>query len=582
MSDLKKMTWSDIIVEELIRNGISYFCISPGSRSTPLTVAVARNDNAESVICHDERGSAFHALGYARATGKTAVIITTSGTAVANLYPAVIEAASDNIPMLILSADRPPELLDCGANQAIQQSHIFGQYTRWFSELPCQTPEIKSEFVLSTIDQAISRTNGTHSGPVHVNCMFREPLLSDDNYCSISDSWLSSTLPHTVYTDPVITCSDSDIAALATIAESTSRGMLFVGKLENESERVAVRKLIAKLNWPVYADLSSGIRLDEVGTTVFRYFDQALFSQDFNDKVKPDVVIHLGGRVTSKRVPLFFEQNRPTHFILIKSSPERSDSIHGLTMRIQSDVGDFGLKLDCALPQLNKGDFYSLWQSMADQAVKVIENTISNHQSLSEPFVARTLTEIVPENSSLFVSNSMSIRDVDIYGNKGRHGILVGTNRGASGIDGIMATASGFAAGSAQLTTLLIGDVAFLHDMNSLALIKQSIQPIVVVVVNNSGGGIFHFLPISKETDVFNKYFTTPHDYTFRGACDTFGLNYENPESKLDFISTYETAVKSGVSTVIEVTTDSDENLILRRDMKKKIMVEAFAYNYDN
>jgi len=567
-----------MIVEELVRCGADYFCVSPGSRSTPLTIAVARNKNAQTIVCYDERGAGFHALGYARATGKPAVVITTSGTAVANLFPAVMEASNDNIPLLVLTADRPPELIECGANQTTVQTQIFGQYARWHFELPCQTDEFKSEFVLTTIDQAVYRTGGTHAGPVHINCMFREPLLplSDEN--SVPHKWERSTTPYTLYSGPVTLCDQLTISQLQTTIDATERGMLFVGKLSSVNERNAVRILARKLNWPVYADLSSGLRLEDIGTNVIRYLDQELLPQEFNDKVKPDVVLHLGGRITSKRVGLFFEQNTPEHFIVVKATPERADAVHIATQRIQVDVELLSIMLADALNQNDKNAFCELWEKMSLDIDCIINKKIDDNPITSEPFIARSLTENVPESSSFFVSNSMPVRDVDIYGTIGRNDILVGVNRGTSGIDGILATATGFAAGSGRMTTLLIGDVALLHDINSLSLIAKSELPVIVVVINNSGGGIFHFLPVAKETDVFEEFFATQHNFAFGGVCETFGIDYHNPKDKQEFLNVYKQACANGRSSVIEVTTDRDENLKLRKDIKNEIILKLKTF----
>jgi len=572
------MSWAYMIVEELVRCGADYFCVSPGSRSTPLTIAVARNKNAQSIVCYDERGAGFHALGYARATGKPAVVVTTSGTAVANLFPAVMEASNDNIPLLVLTADRPPELIECGANQTTVQTQIFGLYARWHFELPCQTDEVKSEFVLTTIDQAVYRTGGTYSGPVHVNCMFREPFLPLSGVNSITRKWEQSTTPYTLYSGPVTLCDQLNISQLKSTIDATERGMLFVGKLSSDNERNAVRILAEKLNWPVYADLSSGLRLEDVGTNVIRYFDQEVLPQEFNDKVKPDVVLHLGGRITSKRVGLFFEQNTPEHFIVVKPTPERADAMHIATQNIQADIELLSIMLADVLNQNDKNGFCKLWEKMSLDIDCIIGDKINDNPILSEPFVARSLTENVPEGSALFVSNSMPIRDVDIYGTRGRNDILVGVNRGTSGIDGVLATTTGFAAGSERLTTLLIGDVALLHDMNSLSLIAKSEQPVIAVVINNSGGGIFHFLPVAKEIDVFEEFFATQHDFTFGGVCETFGIDYHKPKGKQEFVELYKQTCACGRSAVIEVTTDREENLKLRKDMKNEILLKLTTF----
>jgi 2-succinyl-5-enolpyruvyl-6-hydroxy-3-cyclohexene-1-carboxylate synthase len=573
------LAWAKIIVEELVRNGIDYFCISPGSRSTPLTIAVARNDRAQSVICFDERGAAFHALGYARANRKPAAVITTSGTAVGNLLPAVMEASNSFVPMILLTADRPAELLDCGANQTADQTGIFGSYVRWQSTLPCPTADIDPSYILTTVDHGVNQALSKNPGPVHFNCPFREPLSGKEceEVASTSiETWRDSQEPYTQTISAKQVMGSEDLETISSILNRAKRGMLFVGSLGSDEERTAVMDLAELLNWPIYADLSSGLNIGTTAKAILRYCDQELLPQSFNDMIKPDVVLHFGGRITSKRVGLFFEQNRPESFIVIKPTTDRQDDKHVVTHRVCADITLCALQLSSQCTALKAGEFYTTWYELGEKVDQLIGQKIDAVSILSEPFVARKLTELVPDSTSLFISNSMPIRDADIYGVAGSRDLKVGVNRGVSGIDGIMATATGFAAGNQSLTTVLIGDVAFMHDMNSLALITSSEKPVIVVVVNNSGGGIFHFLPVSQEKDVFEPYFTTPHDYSFAGVCSTFGLKYTSPSSKAEFVEAYNVAVGLGESCVIEVVTNREDNLKLRRDIKQQIISDCF------
>jgi 2-succinyl-5-enolpyruvyl-6-hydroxy-3-cyclohexene-1-carboxylate synthase len=568
--------WANLIVEELVRCGVDYFCISPGSRSTPLTVAVARNKKAKSIVCYDERNSAFHALGYARASGKPAAIITTSGTACANLYPAIIEASNDNLPMVILTADRPPELIDTSANQTINQPNMFAAYTRWQFDLPCPDENIPPEMVLTTIDQSVFRSRYSNPGPVHINCRYRKPLEPTDakppaDYTKNIQAWTDSTEPFTKYEYPGIVATGENLIALADAIHQTARGMIIVGKLNSGDERKAVMGIINMLNWPVYADITSGLRLTDCTTNVIRYFDQELLSDEFNKKAAPSLVLHFGGRKTSKRVDEFLDQYRPDKYIVINNTPQRQDPIHAVTAYLQGDVVDTCEGLMDRTQLLEQSDYAGFYADKALHADAIIERSIYSKKWMSEPFIARELSKIIPDNSSLVLSSSMPIRDVDLYSVSGRSGITVAANRGVSGIDGVISTASGFAAGKKELTTLLIGDMAFIHDINALAVLKTLDIPVIVIVVNNRGGGIFHFLPISQVEDVFEDYFAVPHDFAFKGACETFGIDYYNPGSKTEFTSTYKAVVINAVPAVIEIDTNREENLKLRRTIKQQI-----------
>ncbi|MBE0537742.1 MAG: 2-succinyl-5-enolpyruvyl-6-hydroxy-3-cyclohexene-1-carboxylic-acid synthase [Phycisphaerae bacterium] len=568
--------WAELIVEELIRCGVDHFCISPGSRSTPLVVAVARNKKARHCIHYDERGAAFYALGYARAAGKPAAVITTSGTAAANLYPAVTEASVDHVPMILLTADRPPELIDTGANQAMRQDRFFGGFVRWYCDLPTPATDVPPQMVLTTVDQAVYRSRFGDAGPVHLNCRYREPL--EPCGCEIPArhtaglaSWTESARPFTSYTYPHNTLSPESIESVTQILANTSRGLVVVGRLEGENERAAVLRLIGRLKWPVYADLTSGLRLTHCATHIIRHFDQELLSSDFNQFVRPSTVLHIGGRTISKRLGEFFQVNRPDHYIVLKPTAERYDPVHTVTMHVQADISAACDVLAHGLQ--NTADSYAdFFSARAADADRIIGRHIAEHPAANEPFVARCISEQIPDGSCLFVSSSMPIRDVDLYGISGRRDIRVAANRGISGIDGVISSAAGFAVGAGRPTTLLIGDLAFIHDINALATLQRQQAPLVIVVINNRGGGIFHFLPISAHADVFEDYFATPHDFSFGGACETFSIAYHRCTEKDDFVQTYRRAAEQPRPCVIEVPTDRSENLRIRRAMKAEII----------
>ncbi|MBI9017281.1 MAG: 2-succinyl-5-enolpyruvyl-6-hydroxy-3-cyclohexene-1-carboxylic-acid synthase [Phycisphaerae bacterium] len=569
--------WAEIIIEELIRNGIDYFCICPGSRSTPLVLAIAENAKAQSVTLIDERGAGFHALGYAKAANKPAVIVTTSGTAVANLYPAVIEASQDHVPMIILSADRPLELIDTAANQTINQVNIFGQYTRYAFDFPTPTEDFPPEAVLSTVDQAVYQSRNNNPGPVHLNCRYRKPLeapgaTAKPTYMQNITTWLNDNNPYTHYVNPIPTIDDSIIKILATDINRAKRPMILVGKINSDPDRKAALAIINKLNCTVYADITSGLRLTDCPTHIMRYFDQELLSAEFNTKTKPDLILHLGSRITSKRVNEYLDQNRPTHYILIKDNPNRLDPIHIVTRYIQADLP---VLTDNLVKQLKpKANNYSRFFTQKAKAVdQLIADSINNEEILSEAFIARQISTDIPDHSNLFLSNSMPIRDMDLYSQSGLKKITVSANRGVSGIDGIISSAIGFAQANKKTTTLIIGDLAFMHDINALATLKKLNLPFVIVLINNGGGGIFHFLPVSKcDKDIFQEHFAASHQFTFAGACNTFGINHCQVSDKQGFINAYRKAIKKSSPTVIEAITNRVANLKSRRDIKKKII----------
>jgi 2-succinyl-5-enolpyruvyl-6-hydroxy-3-cyclohexene-1-carboxylate synthase len=579
--------WGKLIIEELIRNSVDYFCISPGSRSTPLVCAAARNKKARKIICFDERGSAFHALGYAQATNKPAAVIVTSGTAVANLFPAIVEAHQNSIPMIVLTADRPPELMDTGANQTINQVEIFGRYVKWFFGFPCPDKTIDPKMILTAIDYAVYLSAKSPEGPIHINCMFREPLEPDEdidkNQFETEDlfnlnNWSKSKSPYTFYVNSKNTCSDTEtIKQISEIIEKEQKGLISIGSLKSSEERKEVLELVKKINWPVYADITSGLRLnDEINTNIIKHFDQEILSSEFNEKASPGTVIHFGGKITSKRFHQFLNQNHPENYIIIKDNPIRYDPVHLITMHVESDIVCFCRDISRIIKTKKQPDFKYFYDIRAKKAQEIIEKCINDQSDADEIFVSRCISEEIPDKSCLFLSNSMPIRDVELYGQSSSKEIMIGSNRGASGIDGIISSAIGFTNGFVKICTLLIGDIAFIHDLNSLATISSLKKPLIIVVINNNGGGIFHFLPIVKIKDIFEEYFATPHNLNFEGAAKTFKINYFSVSTNKEFRKIYKDALKFAeekeASSIIEVFTDRENNLKLRKEIKDKII----------
>jgi len=574
--------WGSLIVEELIRNGINYFCISPGSRSAPLTIAVSRNPCAKSIICFDERSAAFHALGYARAQGKPAVVVTTSGTAVANCFPAVLEAAMDALPLLVLSADRPPELLENGANQTIQQVNIFGEYVRWQFTLPCPDENITPQMVLTTVDHAVYMARRAPAGPVHLNCRFREPLAPvkkpfAPTYTQILDSWVTGHQPYTSYTASVLTLPLSDLQALAGVITQTHHGLMIAGRMQSEEEIKAVSRLASALNWPVFADITSGLRCGRTSIpNMIHYFDQLLLSERFKQYLHPDTILHIGAPMTSKRFLQYLEENHPQHYIVVENHPFRHDPAHAVTTRIETHLPAFCESLLALDIKADTTEWFRQMSSYSQKINSIIDQYVAERKSVNEISVTRHIWRSIPSENGLFLASSMPIRDMDMFADTNGTAIKVGANRGASGIDGTIASAAGFAVGLDQPVTLLIGDLAFIHDLNSLTLLKKSAQPLIIVVINNHGGGIFSFVPIAKFKDVFEPYFATPHDLEFAPVAQCFEIDFYCPNTNEEFILAYQAALEKKQSAIIEIRTDRQENYAIHQELEKKIMAAIF------
>ncbi|HRR10146.1 MAG TPA: 2-succinyl-5-enolpyruvyl-6-hydroxy-3-cyclohexene-1-carboxylic-acid synthase [Rhodothermales bacterium] len=563
--------WADLMVDELVRNGINHFFIAPGSRSTPLAVAIARHPNTKKTVHPDERGTAFAALGFARATGNPAVWVTTSGTAVANGLPAVVEASNDRVPILLLTADRPPELRETDANQTIRQTGIFGTFIRWAFDMPCPDMSIPAQMVRSTVGYAVSQST-QQKGPVHLNCMFREPLAPQ-----------SVPFDHARYLAPLAERPTNPVAPIeskmqlgsVSFCGTSKKGLVILGQLGPHTVDVPTwLDRLSMLNWPILPDIGSQFRLTE-HPHLIHYYDQLLLSSAFSEAHKPEVILQIGSRFTSKRLQKWIETIRPQTYVVVKNHPFRSDPAHLVTQNVEADPNTFIHELSafCGEKYTSPHNWLTSWQAANRKVGTFLEQYLDNKpENLSEPFVARTLSRLLPEGHAWFLGNSMPIRDADMYALPASASVAIGTNRGASGIDGLVASTVGFAIGRQQPVTLLIGDVSLLHDLNSLLMVRQSPIPITVVVVNNDGGGIFSFLPISAEADVFEPYFGTPHGRTFSYAARFFDLSYASPQTTEEFESVYQNMTVSGKSGMIEVSTHRKENWVRHQHIQTGIL----------
>jgi len=566
--------WGSLIIEELSRLGADYFCVAPGSRSSHLVIPLAQNKKLKTCVHYDERGLAFHAMGYSAATKKPAVLICTSGTAAANFFPAIIEASKKKLPLIVLTADRPPELRQTGAVQTIDQVGLFGKYVQWATDMPCPDTKINPQFVLTTIDQAWYQAV-RNNGVVHVNCMFRQPLTlapaKDDlsTYLKPLSRWQKSASPFTVY-------ESSKGAELANPKEISSRldaiksGVIVVGKIDPKDDRL-VLELAEKLGWPIFADLVSGLRLGQDHPNIIHYFDYLLSHESLMKKIKFDGVLHLGGRMTSSRYYEFIQKQNPAEYIMVLNHALRNDPNHQVTWRVESSVASF---ISPLLPHMKTRKPSTALKTLSQankKAEKAMDASFSSDEKLNEPKVARLVSQLIPESHGLFVSNSMPIRDMGNFAAINGKKVSVNGNRGASGIDGIIASAAGYAQGLKKPVTLMIGDLAALHDLNSLSLLRDLSEPLIVVLLNNGGGAIFSFLPIAEFKEGFEKFWGTPHSYTLAGAASMFELNYSQPMDVTHFKKVYTQALKSQTSTIIEVITSREENLKVHQALHRAI-----------
>ncbi len=562
--------WAEALVGELVRCGVGLVCLAPGSRSTPLALAVAAS-GVEHLVHFDERGAAFCALGWARATGRPAAVVTTSGTAIANLLPAAVEASMDAVPLVLLTADRPPELRDTGANQTIRQPGLFGTFVRWAFDLPVPTADIDVAFVRTTAAQAVHRARGRPAGPVHLNCPFRDPLAGK---AVPSAESRTTSGPSTRYR--AATSVASDLATdLADRLRGIERGLVVAGRLRTRREGEAAVRLAEALGWPLLPDVASQVRLGVDSEVTIPFYDHLLGSETFRREHEPDAVLHLGGRSTSKRLAQFLATHRPPLFV-VRDDPFRFDPDHLVTGRIEADPADVCAALVGLLDApRDRSAWFVAWRRASDVAAETLGAFFDEGETLTEPAVARLAAQHA--GAGLVLAASMPVRDADAFSRPDGPAPLVASNRGASGIDGTVATAAGFARGLGAPVTLLTGDLALLHDLNSLALLREG-PPVTVVALNNDGGGIFHFLPVAEHgvtnrDEVFEPYFGTPHGLGFEHAARMFGLPFHQPETA----GACEAALAEPGAKLIEVRTERTANRTLHADLLARVTAAVEA-----
>ncbi|MBM0492606.1 2-succinyl-5-enolpyruvyl-6-hydroxy-3-cyclohexene-1-carboxylic-acid synthase [Aeromonas jandaei] len=540
--------WSSLLLEELFRLGVRDLVLAPGSRSAPLTMAAAAHQGFRRHLHFDERGLGFMALGLAKGSNRPVAVIMTSGTAVANLWPAVAEAQLTGVPLIILSADRPHELIDNGANQAIDQQGIFGRYPVYQQNLPSPTPTIPAAFVLSSIDQALARQALT-PGVVHFNCMYPEPLYPGEHYQDFSDylaplgDWLSSQTPWSPWQQSEATCPPQ--AEWENFRQK--RGIVVAGRITDPEQAEAAAELAERLGWPLLADIQSQLRFDRRNLIEL---DLALNNAAVAAELaRAEVLLQFGARLVSKRLGQFIKQQAWHDYWLVDPQPARLDPDYRLRNRLLCSAGAFASAHPVTASK-------APWHRLPALLPPVGQAIAAACERFSELGVCHRINSLI--EGQLFVGNSMPARLMDMLGETGKGPSRVMTNRGASGIDGLIATAYGFAQSSNQPTTLLIGDLSALHDLNSLALLSKASQPLVVILLNNDGGSIFRMLPVPTEGELLESYYRLPHGLAFAHAAAMFGLAYRAPTTLAGFEQEYGLALKGGV-TLIEIRVPSEQ-----------------------
>ncbi|MDJ0845760.1 2-succinyl-5-enolpyruvyl-6-hydroxy-3-cyclohexene-1-carboxylic-acid synthase [Crocosphaera sp.] len=524
--------WTSIIVETLSRLGLTTAVVCPGSRSTPLTIAFANHPKIETIPILDERSAAFFALGIAKRTHIPVALICTSGTACANFYPGVIEAKESQVPLLIFTADRPPELRNCHAGQTIDQVKLYSNYCNWYTELSLPSVEMRMlsylrQIIISAWDHALI----PYSGVVHLNCPFREPLapIFDPNIKTLFSERSFDDFFSNIYAGDKKCLTSYYLADYLHQWLSKPKGIIIAGVFNSYNPYLYCDQIffLSKvLNYPVLAEALSPLRNYAQGfSNLINTYDIILRNSKLAEKLVPDVVIQIGEFPTSKQLRAWLENCKVEHFI-IDHRPESLDPLHNKTHGIKVDIHDIEIEFDERyLPKKRSLSYLKEWKKINKIINQKIKSSFNKDREILEAKVYFILSKILPAKTSIFIANSMPVRYAEFFWMPNKSQFIPYFNRGANGIEGTLSTALGMAY-KAQSSVLITGDLALLHDTNGWLIRQQFQGHLTIILINNNGGGIFEMLPISQEESFFESYFATPQNIDFYQLCSTYKIEH--------------------------------------------------------
>ena len=586
--------WASVLAETLQRLGLTTAVICPGSRSAPLAIAFAQHPKIDAIPVLDERSAAFFALGLARRTHKPVALICTSGTAGANFYPAIIEASESCVPLLVLTADRPPELRDCNAGQTIDQQKLFGSYPKAYAELALPSIDLPMlAYLRQTLMQSWQRSLGSSPGVVHLNIPFRDPLvplLQSDAQALEADFDAETFFGHVH--PPVAVFPSTSVCPFPLNAH----GIIIAGCAQPKSpERYcrAIAHLSKLLGMPVLAEGLSPLRnYASLNPYLISTYDLILRNHHLAQKLAPDLVIRVGEMPTSRELRQWLAETQPRQWV-IDPSDRNLDPLHGKTTHLQTSVESFAETLGFlhesleaplapqfwgepeskfptsggfrGLSQIHAksllpaetrspSPYLELWQTADSKIRHAIDQTMTIEETLFEGKAAWLLSQSLPVGTPFFISTSMPVRDVEFFWKPRDSAVQPFFNRGTNGIDGTLSTALGVAHRH-QSSVLLTGDLALLHDTNGFLLRNHFVGHLTIVLINNNGGGIFGMLPIAQFNPPFEEFFATPQNISFADLCQTYQVEYEQIHTWSQLVKRLNPLPSQGIR-VLELQTD--------------------------
>jgi 2-succinyl-5-enolpyruvyl-6-hydroxy-3-cyclohexene-1-carboxylate synthase len=558
--------WCSVLVETLVRLGVRHAVISPGSRSAPLTFAFVRHKAIAAIPVLDERSAAFFALGLAKSMHRPVALICTSGTAAANFLPAIVEAHETGVPLLVFTADRPPELRNCHAGQAINQQKLYGTFAT-FIEMPISDASVTS---LRALRQTVVRAHVLSArpmlGPVHLNCPFRDPLpplaqaLPAGNTPKVFRGFFAGLKADWPPGRP-----ESRSLSRPTKFSETD-GVIVVGPNEPESPAAFARnvgRISRALGWPVLADALSPVRMHGAAAGhVVAHYDAILRTEKTAAALLPKRVICVGGWPTSKVLRTWLQRANPKTVLLT----DRTDNMDGLHLRTTFVRGGFDPWCGVFAGRKAPGAYTQRWLAEEARMALALANGLAEPKRLVEPAVVPVLAKYLPYETAVFVASSMPVRDLEYFWPKGKGAQRIRFNRGANGIDGTLSTALGLAQGDRRPAVLLTGDLALLHDTNGFLSVPKFKGSLTIVLINNNGGGIFEHLPVARFNPPFEEFFATPQNIDFRKLCATYGVAHVAVTSLAQLTRLVAKLPKAGVR-VLEVCTDRKRDAAFRKEL---------------
>lgn len=546
-------------VEALTVRGLSHCVICPGSRSAPLTMALAASGRVKSWVFVDERSAGYFAQGIAKASGFPAAVVCTSGTAAANLLPAVVEAANSATPLLVLTADRPSESRDSGSLQTIDQIKLFGSFPRWYHEMEIPSignPRLEAQF-RGVAGEAMTRAVGPPGGPIHLNFPFREPFVPGPG--AIPDI---GEMPVRRGPRSIVKLAENDLDDLVERLSSSRRGVVVAGPQPEVETAHRLVSLASVLGWPLLADPLSQIRTCPAnGSLVIDSYDLILRSEVVGRSLQPDLTLRFGMTPTSRALMNYLAAVPAASQISIRSNGLANDPGRQAGTVIEADGAAMASELVARIKSARADSAWTeSWRRLQRTARHVVDATLAENDRLSEPRTVSVLARELPIDALLWSGSSMPLRDLDDFFPARAESVLMLGNRGANGIDGVVSSALGAGAALGRRVVLLIGDLSFHHDLNGLAAARKYGLDATIVLMNNDGGGIFHFLPQVKHVDVFEEFFATPTGLDFRLVVEMFGGCVVRPESAAGLAEALRESWNRPGLTVIEVRTERSEN----------------------